>query len=173
MSAEMPTTVAEFADRAVEYVDRALGVRVEFDSDTLPLVDHYLGSLPEDQPETTALVTTAVGAYFGEVVRRHIGGRWETTDAPDAWRVVLPIGISFCPAAVVLAAVLRESSADAEFHIPSVLSTYAESTLERMGDVTEDVYYSLCGRLDTLEHLHAVLVAVAAERAQQSPGEPN
>ena len=32
-----------------------------------------------------------------------------------------------------------------------------------MGDVSVDDYYSLCGRLDTLEHVHEVLVAVAAQ----------
>jgi hypothetical protein len=32
-----------------------------------------------------------------------------------------------------------------------------------MGEVSFDDYYSLCGRLDTLEHVHEVLVAVAAQ----------
>jgi len=31
-----------------------------------------------------------------------------------------------------------------------------------MGEVSLDDYYSLCGRLDTLEHVHEILVAVAA-----------
>ena len=29
--------------------------------------------------------------------------------------------------------------------------------------MTVEEYYSLCGRLDTLEHIHEVLVAVAAQ----------
>ena len=32
-----------------------------------------------------------------------------------------------------------------------------------MGEVSIEDYYSLCGRLDTLEHVHEVLVAVAAQ----------
>jgi len=36
-------------------------------------------------------------------------------------------------------------------------------TLARMGEVSVEDYYSLCGRLDTLEHVHEVLVAVAAQ----------
>ena len=32
-----------------------------------------------------------------------------------------------------------------------------------MGEVSVEDYYSLCGRLDTLEHVHEVLVAVAAQ----------
>ncbi|MGE3546076.1 MAG: hypothetical protein AB7L28_19245, partial [Kofleriaceae bacterium] len=40
---------------------------------------------------------------------------------------------------------------------------YVQRALERMGEVSIDDYYSLCGRLDTLEHVHEVLVAVAAQ----------
>jgi hypothetical protein len=32
-----------------------------------------------------------------------------------------------------------------------------------MGEVSVEEYYSLCGRLDTLEHVHEVLVAVASQ----------
>jgi hypothetical protein len=32
-----------------------------------------------------------------------------------------------------------------------------------MGEVSIEDYYSLCGRLDTLEHVHEVLVAFAAQ----------
>jgi hypothetical protein len=39
-----------------------------------------------------------------------------------------------------------------------------------MGEVSVDDYYSLCGRLDTLEHVHEVLVAVAAQ--MMGDGEP-
>jgi hypothetical protein len=167
-TASPPKHVADFARQAVEYVQRAVGIEVEYDSETLPVVDHYLREVPRDQPEASTVAAIAAGAYFGEVVRRHIGGRWEAEGEPEGWRVVLPIGVSFCPAAVVLAAILREESADAEFYVPAVLTPYAEDTLARMGEVSEDVYYSLCGRLDTLEHLHEVLVAVAAERARKN-----
>jgi hypothetical protein len=40
-----------------------------------------------------------------------------------------------------------------------------------MGELTVEEYYSLCGRLDTLEHLHEVLVAVAAQL--MGPGGPD
>ena len=36
-----PHEVAEYATRTVDYVQRALGVALEYDSDTLPLLDHY------------------------------------------------------------------------------------------------------------------------------------
>src|SRR5664279_6128172 len=40
---------------------------------------------------------------------------------------------------------------------------YVEQTLARMGAVPVEEYYGLCNRLDTLEHVHEVLVAVAAQ----------
>ncbi|TMQ07159.1 MAG: hypothetical protein E6J90_44235 [Deltaproteobacteria bacterium] len=46
---------------------------------------------------------------------------------------------------------------------------YVQQALARMGEVSIDDYYSLCGRLDTLEHVHEVLVAVAAQMMGGSP----
>ena len=43
------------------------------------------------------------------------------------------------------------------------MKPHVQQALSRMGEVSIDDYYSLCGRLDTLEHIHEVLVAVAAQ----------
>lgn len=64
----VPSRVQEYAERAVDYVRRAVGLTLEYDSDTLPLLDHYLRTVPGDQPSTIELVTLTSGAYFGEVV---------------------------------------------------------------------------------------------------------
>ena len=100
----VPPRVSEFADQAVAYVRRSLGVALEYDSDTLPLLDHYLRTLAEiggEQKATVELVVTTAGAYFGEVVRRRLGGRWETGGDDVEWRVVLPTGLNFAPAGFV------------------------------------------------------------------------
>ena len=169
MDSPVPARVREYADQAVEYVRRALGLTLEYDSDTLPLLDHYLrqlSGLGSDQPATVALVVTTAGAYFGEVVRRRLGGRWETGgDDDDEWRVVLPTGLNFAPAGFVAAAIAMADldDLDSEFDAPPRMRPYVQRTLERMGEVSVEDYYSLCGRLDTLEHVHEVLVAVAAQ----------
>ena len=49
------------------------------------------------------LVALTAGAYFGEVVRRRLGGRWETGGDDIEWRVVLPTGLNFAPAGFVAA----------------------------------------------------------------------
>ncbi len=51
----------------------------------------------------------------------------------------------------------------AELDSPAMLRQLIEDTLNVMGEVTEETFYSLCGRLDTLENVHEVVAAYAAE----------
>ena len=55
------------------------------------------------------LVFATAGAYFGEVVRRRLGGRWEMPpDSDEAeWRVVLPTGLNFSPVGFVASAIAQ------------------------------------------------------------------
>jgi len=174
IAAGTPPRVHEYATQAVEYVRRAIGLELAYDSDTLPLLDHYLRSVPEDQPATVELVALTSGAYFGEVVRRRLGGRWDTS-AEDVmeWRIWLPSGVNFSPSGFVAAAIVRDDldDLDAGLDAPPRMLPYVEQTLARMGEVTEEDYYSLCGRLDTLEHVHEVLVAVAAKLMGKERGD--
>ena len=161
----VPSRVREYADQAVSYVRRALGIQLEYDSNTLPVLDHYLRTVPDDQPAALQLVVATSGAYFGEVVRQRLGGRWELADQEAEWRIVLPTGLNFSPVGFVAAAIARADLADLDSEIaaPPRMLPYVQRALARMGEVTIEDYYSLCGRLDTLEHVHEVLVAVAAQ----------
>ncbi len=223
-----PEQVLEFASQAVEYVRRALGVTLEYNSETLPVLDHYLrqvvtasasrpangrpgngksgngkpaGSAAGDRPPATALVAATAGAYFGEVVRRRLGGSWHLPSAdPGSWRLVLPSGLWFWPVAMARATILgpegdtaepardpddedddvegpdldddtavgsEPGSAggwDASLQAPPPLRQHVAQVLRSMADVSEEEYYSLCCRLDTLEHVQAVLAAMASAR---------
>jgi len=165
MLESVPPRVREYADQAVSYVQRALGIALEYDSNTLPVLDHYLRTVPDDQPAALQLVVATSGAYFGEVVRQRLGGRWELGKQETEWRMVLPTGLNFSPVGFVAAAIARAEleDLDTEIAAPSRLLPYVQQALARMGEVSVDDYYSLCGRLDTLEHVHEVLVAVAAQ----------
>src|SRR5690349_19165247 len=165
MDDPVPARVREYAEQAVTYVQRAVGVRLEYDSDTLPLLDHYLRSVPTEQAATLQLVISTAGAYFGEVVRRRLGGRWELNGEESDWRVVLPTGLNFSPVGFAASAIAQADleDMDSEIDAPSRMRPYVQQALQRMGEVSIDDYYSLCGRLDTLEHVHEVLVAVAAQ----------
>lgn len=169
MEDPVPPRVREYAEQAVSYVQRALGVKLEYDSDTLPVLDHYLRTVQESagtaQPATLQLVIVTAGAYFGEVVRRQLGGRWELASEDVAWRMVLPTGLNFAPAGFAASAIAQADldDVDSELDAPPRMKPYVQQALGRMGEVSVDEYYSLCGRLDTLEHVHEVLVAVAAQ----------
>jgi len=169
MDDPVPPRVREYAEQVVTYVHRALGVTLEYDSDTLPVLDHYLRTVEETagtaQPATLQLVIVTAGAYFGEVVRRRLGGRWELNPEDIEWRMVLPTGLNFAPAGFVAAAIAQADldDIDSEFDAPPRMKVHVQQALQRMGEVSLDDYYSLCGRLDTLEHVHEVLVAVAAQ----------
>ncbi len=169
MDEQVPARIREYAEEAVAYVRRALGVSLEYDSDTLPLLDHYLRTVPSDQPATLQLVLSTAGAYFGEVVRRRLGGRWEKRgekdEKEDEWRMVLPTGLNFSPIGFVASAIAQADleDLDSEIDAPPRMRPYVQQALARMGEVSVEEYYSLCGRLDTLEHVHEVLVAVAAQ----------
>jgi hypothetical protein len=207
-----PEQVLEFASQAVEYVRRALGVTLEYNSETLPILDHYLRQIvsapaskpasgvsgngrsagePAGRPPATALVAATSGAYFGEVVRRRLGGSWHlpSTD-PATWRLVLPSGLWFWPVAMAMATILGPegyaepardrddgddeeddgpdldeglgSAWDASLQAPPPLRSHVARVLENMAGVSEEDYYSLCCRLDTLEHVQAVLIAIAS-----------
>jgi hypothetical protein len=164
----VPAQVREYAEQAVAYVRSALQLDLTYDSDTLPLLDFYLRNVPRDQVATVHLVVSTAGPYFGEVVRLHLGGRWEMEgEDPIAWRVVLPTGLSLAPAGIV-AAVIAESDdiedVDTGFDAPPGVWPHLEAALGRMSQVTEEEYYSLCGRFDTLEHVQDVLLAIAAAK---------
>lgn len=182
---ESPAEVLEYADQAVQYVRRALGMTLEYDSETLPVLDHYLRSVPGENAAAAHLVAATAGAYFGEVIVRQLGGVWELPSRdPGSWRVVLPSGLWFSPAAMALAVIVGSdedgapgdevtdpeadsiagSDWDASLNAPAPLRALVAQVLEGMADVTHAEYYSLCGRLDTIEHLQAVLAGVASAR---------
>lgn len=211
--------VVEFASQVVEYVRRSLGVTLEYNSETLPILDHYLrevtrgpgaarrpanggGPSADTLPVATSLVAAAAGAYFGEVVRLRLGGSWHLpTSDPGTWRLVLPSGLWFFPVAMAMAAIVGpdgdaarsardrddedeldadvdadfdeadefadeedDSQWDASLQAPPGLRPEVARVLDGMADVSEDEYYSLCCRLDTLEHVQSVLAAMASAR---------
>ncbi len=175
MSETTPTEVANFADQVVEYVQRSLGVELEYNSETLPVLDHNVRQVPDDQPGARELVIATAGAYYGEVVRRHIGGSWLVRGEPDGWRLVLPGGLSFAPAGFVAAAMALADvdDYDTAFDAPPKMREMFEDALNAMSPVTEEQYYSLCGRFDTIEHVPDVLCARAAQLQSKQQKQKN
>ncbi len=155
-----PGEVFELAERAVEYVRKALGQVLDYTPDTLPLLDHYLRGIPADRGEIARLVAATAGAYFGEVARKAIGGRWEQGAGGGDWQLVLGAGVTLSPSAIAVEAIARApvEGVDASFDVPDGDREAVEDAL-RDREVPEDEYYSLSGRLETLVSVAELLAA--------------
>src|SRR5262249_26914257 len=153
-----PGAIHDLAERAVEFVRRAVGIVLDYTPETLPLLDHYLGGVPPDQPATVRLIAAAAGAYFGEVARRALGGDWDQTDADATeWELVLAGGLRIAPTALATEAILEEDTGEASYDVPAPARAAVEDALDARGPVAADEYYSLSGRLEVMRLIADVL----------------
>jgi hypothetical protein len=167
-----PLEVQHLMASAHEYVSRATGFDVDGTSDTLPAVDVYLAQVPRDRPELLDLVAAAVGCYFGEILRAEFGGAWLIEGpAPERWLLrlgVLPL--TLFPVGIAYQAMARGQDGeryDDLLHVDPAQQDLLREVLGRIR-VTEEEYYGLSGRYDTIEHVVDVLVA-----ARQPPASPD
>jgi len=86
-----PPAIQDLAQACVRFVERAVGIKLDYEPETLPLLEHYLEQARTDaheRPETLAVVVQAAGAYFGEVVRRRYASWWCIGgEDPDSWQI--------------------------------------------------------------------------------------
>lgn len=85
LAAPPPAAILDLAEACIRYVERAVGVKLDFSVETLPLLDHYIGGArdvlsgrasPLEGAEPVDLVAQAAGAYLGEVMRRRYPSWW-------------------------------------------------------------------------------------------------
>jgi hypothetical protein len=169
-----PEPITELARVAVDYVRRALNVEMEAVPDALAFLDHYASTAPRDREDVLALLAGPLGAFFGEVVRQKLGGRWAATDGrPPAFRIELEsCFLYFCPVGVA-ADVLTRGEAGPEYdpHV-GVAPVDEEALEEELGraQVEEDYFYSFTGRLETLERIADFLVSRRLQAATEAAG---
>jgi hypothetical protein len=85
-----PTVIADLAASCVRYVQHGVGFTLDFEPETLPVLDHYVDlarKAANERKEAAPLVAQAIGAYLGEVARRKYGGFWRIEDDPRSFRV--------------------------------------------------------------------------------------
>lgn len=175
--ARVPPRVEEYAAGCVRAVERALGVTLDYAPETLPLLDHYLGLLPDRPRRATrdpvrGLVATLAGVYFGEVVRRLFPSRWAVSPGADPidWRLEFRYCfLTFHPVAVAWEVILRRDVPDCctAFLFDEPTCGLIARRLDALPGVTVDDYYTLAQRLETLVFAAGWL----AERAQQQAGD--
>lgn len=180
-----PDAIADLAAACVRFVERAVGVRLDFTPETLPLLDHYLADArktlsdtPDDSKiiEPRALVAEAAAAYFGEVVRRRHPCWWRL-DAPEGGR--LPVHrLEFRRLHLVIHPVMLveealDLDADSElsrsdlrgFDLDEADVKIVEQRLSDLPAVDITEFVSLSTRLEVLDIISDAIVATRGSEA--------
>jgi hypothetical protein len=189
-AALVPGSAAALADQLAtalrDHVRRSLGVELEASPTSLAFVDHYLhGARTEQRPAIALLVAAEAGAWYGELVRREMGGQWiGDGQDPRSLRLLLRDQfLHFAPVDQALEVVLGPEAdesrvpdgpdLDTAFHARPVElartsdtattdaddETWLAARLAELPPVGEDEYYSLTCRFETLQLVLELLAA--------------
>ncbi|WP_437673302.1 hypothetical protein [Sorangium sp. So ce131] len=175
-----PPAVEDLAEGCVRFVERALGVRLDYRPETLPLLDHYLDQArraTSERVETLPVVAHMAGVYFGEVIRRRYPSWWRMEgDDPTYWQIELEsVYLAFSPVLFVREALTRGGAAEPARDLAEEAPSGDPAGLELQDDdreavaarlaelppVSEDEYYAPSTRLEVID------IAVDAIRSRR------
>lgn len=172
-----PPEVQRLIDRGREAVTEAFGVQPDMTPETLPLADGFLREVAASaHPSHRERLLTAIGCYFGEVVRRKLDARWAVDGSdPHQWRIELrscflyfsPVGMA---GEVMFGCETPEH--DGSFGTHDDTHDDLAQMLAAAAPYSEDEYYSLSGRVDVLELVSDWLVARRLVQARGHRPEP-
>jgi len=180
-----PEHVLDLAASCVRFVKRALEVQLDYQPETLPLLDHWLRSGKEaaaERPEAAVLLAHAAGAYLGEVVRRRHASWWRTDDDdPGQHRIELrDVFLSFSPVDVARDALCLDRGPDGEeleissFDLDDDDRQAVAARLSELPEVGEDEYRAPSTRLEVLDIVvDAIRQRRAADDLTSLPLEPD
>jgi len=178
-----PKLVKELAQGCVAYVEKAVGMELDFEPETLSILDHY-GSLVKqgegiDEPDTelVRLLASAMGAYFGEVIRRRYNCRWITDDEdPAGWRLeFMDCFLYFNPVGMAMEAVLCDHCQEwgsGFATLPGYMNDLADA-LDSIPGVQSGDFFRFTTRWDTLAFIVDWLVARCIELSMQKKPSPS
>lgn len=103
-------------------VERSLSFKLDGSVTSLAVVDHYLAQAREEtRPSILALLAAGAGAYFGELVRRHLGALWigDGRDPRHLRLLLTPAFAYFSPVDLALTAILAEEPGPDDPRLPA------------------------------------------------------
>jgi hypothetical protein len=155
---DAPAAIGELAEACVRFVEAALGVRLDGQPETLPVLDHYLATRRAElaqRPETVGLVAQAAGAYFGEVVRHRFRSFWHVvSDDPTTWELRLePVYLAFNPFGVAYDAITHgdEEGGTAHLQLEDEDREAVEARLAELPPASDDEFFALATRIEVLD----------------------
>lgn len=167
----VPDTVRELAVVCVDYVERALGITLDFSDETLPILDHYASVVRAEitgRPEVGSVLARAVGAYFGEVLRRKFGGFWRLPSdnvvdwlwcARTIFVAVNPVGCAYD----ALYGSDTHAGPSSRLRVLPEDRGAVDARLAAMPPVPEDEYFRFTTRIEAIEVAAITLRARMAE----------
>jgi hypothetical protein len=160
-----PDAIAELAEVCRDYVGRATGFELDSSPDTLPVLDHYVGAAREaiaERPDLVPLLARAIGAYFGEILRRVVPAFWlcPSADAHE-WRLCCRTAfLSINPVGVAYDALFGGTEHDgpsSELAVSRDEREVVEQRLEQLPPVAEEEYYLFTTRFEVVEAVFEAL----------------
>lgn len=166
-----PQVIADLAASCVRFVERSVGLTLDYTAETLPLLDHYLADarralLAQSETDAKAPIATlpllshAAGAYFGEVLRRRYSSWWRAQgDDPMTYRVELSgvyLAVSpmlFIYEALARGLTLHGDEAALESAQIEMDEEDQKAAAERLAllEVDDDEYYAPSTRLEAID----------------------
>lgn len=173
----MPAQIHDWAEACRAFVKEALKLELDYTPDTLPLLDHYVrthAKHPAD--EVRELLTPALGAYFGEVVRRSLdadGVRWHAPgETFTQYRLEFDaFFLHFNPLGVAIEVMTDDDAAGfgAHFQLLDEARPAVEAALEHSESVSADDYYTFTMRYETLELVTSILLGLESRQDGAPP----
>jgi hypothetical protein len=162
---EIPREILELAENCRSYVFQAIRVELDYEPETLPILDEYLNRAAttiDERPDAARLVASTAGAYFGEVVRRKLDGFWRKIgDTELDWQLcarhalvaMSPVGMIF----ETLARSPEHQGPSSELVLAPDDKQAAEARLAAIPPVSEEEFFLLSTRLEVIETVHEML----------------
>lgn len=132
-AAAVTRLVSDLERRFREAVARSLRFELDGSVTSLAVVDHYLAQAREEQrAPILALLAAGAGAYFGELVRRELGGMWlGDGEDPRHLRLLLtPAFAYFSPVDVAFAAIVGDEPGPDDARAPAGIALDASIHLQ-------------------------------------------
>jgi hypothetical protein len=155
-SAAPPAAVAELAAACVRFVATRYGVPLDFEPDTLSLLDQWLRDARTEVaavPASGDVVQAAAGAYLGEVIRRWFGAQWIAEGDVSAWRLCLSrVYCAFNPVGLAREALLLDTAEGwhGHFELDPGERDEIEARLAALPPAEDDEFYAPSTRFDVL-----------------------
>lgn len=169
----VPTHVHDLAVACQASVQATIGVALDLEPETLPILDHYATKHGKsERAEILGLVAPMCGAYFGEVLRRRFDDtfRWHTPESHDAWRLEgESVFLCFNPIGAALEVIEQSDAAGwgAHLQVHPRDQGAVKDALELFGDVRSRDYYSFTVRYEVFEQVVETLIREARGRGEE------